>query len=133
MLVYVDDILITGSNSAALRDCIADLDRSFALKTLGSVNYFLGFEVYRDHTGLYLNQSKYVWYLLENASMQDCKPCSTPMAAGTSLTDDGDLFSQPMLYRTLIGSLQYLTYTRPDIAFTVNKLSQFMTAPKMQH
>ena len=56
------------------------------------------------------------------------------MAAGTSLTDDGDLFSQPQLYRTLIGSLQYLTYTtRLDIAFTVNKLSQFMAAPKMQH
>lgn len=55
------------------------------------------------------------------------------MVVGTSLTNDGEVFSQPSLYRTLIGSLQYLTYTRPDIAFTVNKLSQFMATPKLQH
>ena len=65
--------------------------------------------------------------------MQDCKPCSTPMAAGISLTDEGESFSNPSLYRTLIGSLPYLTYTCLDIAFTVNKLSQFLSNPKSQH
>lgn len=54
--------------------------------------------------------------------MQDCKPCATPMSSGVSLTDEGDLFSNPSPYRIVIGSLQYLTYTRPDVAFVVNKL-----------
>lgn len=65
--------------------------------------------------------------------MQDSKPCDTPMAAGVSLTDEGELFFNPSLYRTLIGSLQYLTYTCLDIAFTFNKLSQFLSSPKIQH
>lgn len=61
------------------------------------------------------------------------KPCDTPIASGVSLTDDGDSFSNPSSYRTIIGSLQYLTYTRSDIAFVVNKLSQLLSTPKLQH
>ena len=57
--------------------------------------------------------------------MEDCKPCDTPMIAGLSLTNEGEEFTNPAVHRTIIGSLQYLTYTRPDIAFAVNKLSQF--------
>ena len=71
--------------------------------------------------------------LLKKAVMQDCKPCSTPMASGVSLTDEGYLFDNPSLYCTMIGSLQYLTYTRLDIAFTINKLSQFLSTPRLQH
>ena len=71
--------------------------------------------------------------LLNKAAIQDYKPCSTPMASGVSLIDEGDLFANPSLYRTMIGSLQYLTYTRPDIAFTINKLSQFLSATRLQH
>ena len=130
VLVYVDDILITGSDSLALQGCIYDLDTYFVLKTLGSVNYFLGFEAYRNSTGIYLTQSKYTLDLLKKASMQDCKPCSTPMTSGISLTDEGEVFTDPSFYRTIVGSLQYLTYTRPDIAFIVNKLSQFLSSPR---
>jgi len=125
ILVYVGDILVTGSNSIALQAYIQDLDTHFALKTLGSVNYFLGFEAYRDSTSIYLIQSNYTLDLLKKAAMQDCNPYATPMNLGVSLTDECDLFSKPSLYRIIIGSLQYLTYTQPDIAFVVNKLSQF--------
>ena len=65
--------------------------------------------------------------------MSDCKPCETPMSPGCSLTIEGDDFSKPALYRTIVGSLQYLTYTQSDVAFIVNKLSQFSAAPKVQH
>jgi len=133
VLIYVDDILLIGSDNDALKSCIKALDTHFALKTLGSMNYFLGFEAYRDSSGIYLTQTKYVIELLKKATMHDSKPCDTPMAAGVSLTDEGELFFNPSLYRTLIGSLQYFTYTRPDIAFTVNKLSQFLSSPKVQH
>ena len=70
ILVYVDDILLTGSDSMALKSCVADLDTHFALKTLGSVNYFLGFEAFRDTSELYLTQSKYVLDLCPNISLQ---------------------------------------------------------------
>ena len=105
VLIYVDDILFTGSNNDALQSCIKALDTHFALKTLGSVNYFLGFEAYRDNSGIYLTQTKYVLDLLKKAAMHDSKPCDTPMAVGVSLTDEGELFFNPSLYRTLIGSL----------------------------
>ena len=130
ILVYVDDILVTGSDPKVLQSFIRDLDTLFAFKTLGSVNYFLGFEANRDSTGIYLTQSKYTIDLLKKAAMQHCKPCFTPVNLGVSLTNDGELFSDPSLYRTIIGSLQYLTYIRPDIAFMVNKLSQFLSSPK---
>lgn len=133
ILVYVNGILVTGSDSTALWACIQDLDTHFAIKTIGFVNYFLGFETHKDHSGIYLTQSKYTLHLLKKATMQDCKPCATPMNFVVSLTDEGESFSNPSLYRTIIRSLQYLTYTRPDIAFVVNKLSQFLSAPKQQH
>ena len=79
LLVYVDDILVTGSNPIALKKCIQDLDDHFTLKTLGSISYFLGFEAHRTVDGLYLTQSKYVLDLLKKASMRDCKPCDTPL------------------------------------------------------
>lgn len=65
--------------------------------------------------------------------MEDCKSCATPMSSGTSLTNEGAMFPNPSLYQTNIGSLQYLTYTRPNVAFVVNKLSQFLASPKIQH
>ena len=100
VLVYVDDILIIGSNSTTLKSCICDLDTHFALKTLGLVNYFIGFEAFRDNSYIYLTQTKYVGDLLEKAAMADFNPCETPMAAGNSLTDEGESFSNPSLYRT---------------------------------
>ena len=133
LLVYVDDILVTGSDSTALQQCIHDLDKHFALETLGSVNYFLGFEAHRDKIGLYLTQSKYTIDLLTKAGMNDCKSCDTPVNLAVSFTDEGELFLDPSLYRTIVGSLQYLTYTRLDISFVVNILSQFLTTPKLQH
>ena len=133
LLVYVDDILVTSSNPISLKACIQDLDAHFALKTLGSVSYFLGFEAYRDAEGMYLTQSKYILDLLKNASMQDCKPCDIPLTFRFSFIDERELFSDPFLYRTIIGSLQYLIHTRPDISFVVNRLSQFLSSPKMEH
>ena len=65
--------------------------------------------------------------------MQDCEPCATPVNLGVSLTNEGEPFSNPSLYRTIVGSLQYLAYTRSDIAFVVNKLSQFLSSLKQQH
>ena len=127
LLVYVDDLLITGNNAPLIQTLIQDLHNRFALKDLGLVKDFLGFEALRITTGLHLTQSKYMIDLLTRTKMHSSKPVPTPMSAALKLhAASGPAFSDPTLYRSTIGALQYLTYTRPGIAFVVNKLSQYL-------
>ena len=130
LLVYVDDILITGDSQVDVQQVIEALHTQFALKPLGYVHYFLGFEVLRTPLGLHLSQTKYAADLLHRTNMAVAKPCSTPMSLSNNLSlSDNEPFSQPSMYRSTIGALQYLTRTRPDLAFCVNKLSQFIQTP----
>lgn len=92
ILVYVDDILVTGSDPKVLQSFIWDLDIHFALKTLGSVNYFLGFEAHRDKIGIYLTQFKYIIDLLKKSAMQDCKSCFTLVNLGFPRQMKGSYF-----------------------------------------
>ncbi|KAL5825808.1 hypothetical protein ACOSQ3_021871 [Xanthoceras sorbifolium] len=134
LLVYVDDILVTGSDIKQVHQVIAAFNAKFALKTLSSLKYFLGFEAPRDQHGLHLSQSKYARDLLQKTNMAAAKPYPTPASGSLKLTiSDGAPFFDPSLYRSTIGALQYLTLTRPDIAFVVNKLSQFLKAPTQFH
>ncbi|KAK6158635.1 hypothetical protein DH2020_005949 [Rehmannia glutinosa] len=134
VLVYVDDILITGDDSSRISKLIADLDSSFSLKNLGEVHYFLGLEAHRSPTGILLNQAKYISDLLQKTGMADCKPSHSPYCSGLKLSlHDSDDFDSPTLYRSTIGALQYLTMTRPDISYAVNKLSQFSHSPSVHH
>ncbi|KAH9687366.1 retrovirus-related pol polyprotein from transposon RE1 [Citrus sinensis] len=134
VLIYVDDILINGSNNKLVEEVIDRLGSVFALKDLGDFNYFLGLEVTSSAAGLHLSQTKYIGDLLKKAHMIDSKGCPTPMSSSDKLVRDrGAAFENPSLYRSLIGSLQYITLTRPEIAFTVNKLSQLLAAPTVIH
>ena len=134
VLIYVDDILITGADQMQINQLISDLNKSFALKTLGSVNYFLEFEAYRDQSGVHLTQTKYIHDLLVKTKMDQAKPTSTSMCSNQKLALlDSKSFDDPTVYRSTIGALQYLTMTRPDISFAVNKLSQYLQAPTVQH
>ncbi|KAK6157457.1 hypothetical protein DH2020_011705 [Rehmannia glutinosa] len=134
VLIYVDDILITGGNNVAIFDLIKILGQRFALKTLGDVSYFLGLEVTRNSAGMVLTQIKYVTDLLNKTHMLNCNPCSTPLSTTHKLTlSDSAPFDQPTVYRSTIGALQYLTITRSDISFDVNKLSQYLHAPTVNH
>lgn len=127
MLVYVDDIIITGSSSFISRLKVL-LHREFTLKDLGSLNYFLGIEAIHSPTGdLTLTQQKYVSDLLKKAGMSNCKPTSTPMVTSPQLIANNSSQSHnPQLYRSIVGSLHYATITHPKISFAVNKVSQFM-------
>ncbi|KAH9688627.1 retrovirus-related pol polyprotein from transposon RE1 [Citrus sinensis] len=138
ILIYVDDILVTGPDSVLLEAFITKLSKAFALKDLGLVSYFLGIEVsYTDH-GMHLSQTKYIKDLLTKTSMQNCKETETPFSTGYKLEriakgSLGAEFENPTLYRSLVGGLQYLVLTRPDIAYSVHKLSQCLIAPTLQH
>ena len=127
MLVYVDDIILTGNNNDHFKLFIDQLSTRFSLKDLGNLSYFLGMEALRTSKGLLLTQSRYFADLLEKTKMIGAKAVVTPMCPNSSLTlNSGSPMAEPTQYRTAVGSLQYLSLTRPGISFAVNKLSQFM-------
>ncbi|XP_062100045.1 uncharacterized mitochondrial protein AtMg00810-like [Humulus lupulus] len=122
------------NNSAKLRDFIDALNKRFTLKDLGALHYFLGIQVHRDNTEVYLTQTKYIEELLQLFDMRNLKPAPTPMTAGKPVSQaDGEVLANPTAYKSLIGALQHLCYTRPNIAFSVNKLSQFLQEPTTVH
>jgi len=133
-LVYVDDILITGNNNHAIAKCISTLATMFSIKDLGSIHFFLGVEVIPTTQGLFLSQHKYIHDLLDHTKMKDAKIVHSPMSTSSPLTkSDGVSAADSTEYRSVIGALQYLSMTRPDIAYTVNKLAQFMQHPSSTH
>jgi len=134
VLIYVDDIIITGSHPETISQLIKDLHDSFALKDLGRLNFFLGVEATWHPDGLHLSQQRYIHDLLTKTNMLLAKPISTPLSASTTLSRfEGSTVTDPTSYRSTVGSLQYLSLTRPDIAFAVNKVSQFMQDPRDSH
>jgi hypothetical protein len=134
VLVYVDDLILTGSSSAALDDLLHSLSAAFPVKDLGPLSYFLGVEVTQCAAGLHLSQHRYITDLLHKTNMTLAKPLTSPMAASASLSKfAGITLTDATLYRSTVGALQYLAITRPDIAFAVNKCSQFMHDPRDVH
>lgn len=99
------------------------------MKDLGDLHFCLGIKAKRTSTALVLAQTKYTLDLLTRTHMQDPKPCSTPPAPGSKLSAyDGAPLSDATEYRSIVGALQDLTLTRPDICYAVNQVCQFMHA-----
>ncbi|XP_019439970.1 PREDICTED: uncharacterized protein LOC109345432 [Lupinus angustifolius] len=135
VLVYVDDIIITGSSNSKIYAPVDKLNIAFALKKLGNLDYFLGIEVKHLKDGyLFLTQIKYIKDLLRKATMESAKPSITPMATTCRLTKtESKDFNNPTMYRSVVGALQYATITRPVLAYSVNRVCQFMGNPLEQH
>ncbi|KAJ9671119.1 hypothetical protein PVL29_027218 [Vitis rotundifolia] len=134
LLVYVNDIVITGNDHAGISDLKAFMHSKFHTKDLGELKYFLGIEVSRSKKGMFLSQRKYVLDLLEETGKIEAKPCTTPMVPNVQLMpDDGDPFYNPERYRRVVGKLNYLNVTRPDIAYAISVVSQFTFAPTIKH
>ncbi|KAM2657198.1 hypothetical protein EV1_012593 [Malus domestica] len=132
ILVYVDDILVTGPDARACQATISQLSALFPIKDLGPLHYFLGLEIHRSSSGIFLSQTKYILDLLQKSKMDGAKPCATPLS--TSPLDHASPFlSDPTEYRSLVGGLQYLTWSRPDLSFAVNLVCQFMHQPRESH
>ncbi|XP_057991841.1 retrovirus-related Pol polyprotein from transposon RE1 isoform X1 [Hevea brasiliensis] len=134
LVVYVDDIVITGSDSAGISSLKTFLQTQFQTKNLGLLKYFLGIEVMRSKKGIFLSQRKYVLDLLTETGKLGAKSCSAPMTPTLQLlAGDSELFEDPERYRRLVGELNYLTVTRFDITYTVSVVSQFMSSSTVAH
>jgi len=135
MLFYVDDIIITGSSISLIQQLVKKLNSEFSLKDLGKLDYFLGTEVHHSETGsLLLSQTKYIQDLLVKANMANANGIASPMASSTKLTKYGsNHVSDPTFFRSIVGGLQYVTVTRPEISYSVNKVCQFLSAPLEDH
>ena len=121
LLLYVDDIVLTASSSDFLQHIISLLQQEFSMTDLGSLHHFLGIAVTRDNNGLLLSQRQYSIEILNKAGMLDCQPSRTPVDINSKLSSDGELYSDPSLYRSLTGALQYLTLTRPELSYAVQQ------------
>jgi hypothetical protein len=122
--LYVDDLIITG-NAGKLIDEIKDqFSQVFEMKDVGELQYFLGLEVWINAGQTFVCHSKYVKELLKRFKMDQCKSSIVPMQQNVKLfDDDGSKEVNGTLYRQMVGSLNYLTTTRPDIAYSVSVLS----------
>ncbi|XP_019059752.1 PREDICTED: uncharacterized protein LOC109117278 [Tarenaya hassleriana] len=134
ILIYVDDMILIGNDALLLQQTKTNLQTHFKIKDLGPVRFFLGIEIARASSGIHLNQRKYTLELLEEYGLLGAKPLAIPMDTKAKLgLESGTPIVYASFYRQLIGKLIYLSVTRPDISFAVQKLSQYMTAPHTDH
>ncbi|WVZ71392.1 hypothetical protein U9M48_019984, partial [Paspalum notatum var. saurae] len=124
LLLYVDDIVLTALSPTLLRQLLTALQASFPMKDFGLLQHFLGITVTRSPSGMMLSQQQYALDLLERTSMTACKLCSTPVDTQTKLSTSGDTMADPTLYRSLVGALQYLTFSRPNITYAYTFISE---------
>ncbi|GAU27524.1 hypothetical protein TSUD_147180 [Trifolium subterraneum] len=134
ILVYVDDLVIAGNDSFACTKFKKYLSDCFHMKDLGVLKYFLGLELARGSSGMFICQQKYTLDILDECGILGCKPSAFPMEQNHRLAlATGPPFSDPSRYRRLVGRLIYLTITRPEITYSVHILSQFMQEPLQAH
>lgn len=126
MIIYVDDLILTENNSAFLQKFTATLSIRFSLRILGQLSYFLGIELVPQAEGVIMSQQNYIRDILEQSNMSGAKEASTSLTTSPSLClNDGSVVVDGDEFQKLVGSLHYLTITRLDISFVVNKLSQW--------
>ena len=134
LIVYIDDIMLTGNFIDEMDRIKKVLDDTFQIKNLRSLKFFLGLEVAYSEKGISLCQRKYCLDLLDDLGLLGSKPCSTPMDSNIRLhQDSGQALSDVSSYRRLVGRLLYLTTPYPNITFATQQLSQFMANPTQIH
>eukprot|EP00253_Pinus_taeda_P031679 PITA_31679 len=134
LVLYVDDLILTGSDCNLINHVKSSLKKKFEMTDLGHLHYFLGLQVLQSKEGIFLSQSKYACDLLRFFHMEDCKPSPSPVQSGVKLSVS---CTSPevdaTLYRQLVGKLLYLTHTRPDLSVAIGLVALFMQTPRESH
>ncbi|CAL2253609.1 unnamed protein product [Prunus armeniaca] len=134
LIIYVDDIIVTGDDQAEMQNLQKYLASEFKMKSLSDLKYFLEIEVARSNHGIFLSQRKYVLDLLAETGMLDCRLIDTPSEQNHKLGLYLDQVpTNKECYQRLVGKLNYLAHTHSDIAYAVSVVSQFMHFPSEDH
>ncbi|XP_019090948.1 PREDICTED: uncharacterized protein LOC109128623 [Camelina sativa] len=131
--LYVDDLIITGSNEDMIKEFKEKLKQTFEMTDLGRLKYYLGYEITYTGEGVFLSQRKYAQQQLKKFGMKNCKSVATPLLPQTKCVEEGKELTNPKLYRSMVGGLLYLAATRPDLAFAASYLSKSLSQPREQH
>lgn len=132
--LYVDDLIYTGSDGVMFENFKRSMMLEFDMSDLGRLHYFLGIEVVQSADGIFISQKKYVREILDRFQMSNCNSVTTPSDAGLKLTKDQDGKKvDSTLFKQIVGSLMYLTATRPDIMHSVSVISRYMENPTELH
>jgi hypothetical protein len=134
LLLYVDDIILTASSTELLCHTISALQWEFTMKDLGPLHHFLDITVEHRPDAMFLHQRTYMLDILKRAVMADCKPCTTPLNLQAKLAEDsGPPVEDASQFRSIVGALQYLTFTWPNIAYAVQQICLHMHNPRVPH
>ena len=133
LVLYVDDIVITESDSKGISSLKSFIHSQFHTKDLEMLRYFLGIEVMQSKHGIFVSQNKYVLNLLSETGKLRVKSCSSPIVSDVHLTRKGETFDDHERYIRLVGKLNYLIVTRPDITHSISVVSQYMSSPTVDH
>jgi hypothetical protein len=134
IIIYVDDLIITGDSDANIFDLKKLLKQKFEMKDLGELHYFFGIEVIQSPKGIWLLRRQYALNKLSKYGMTRCKPISIPLEQNVKLNvDEGNLVEDTTMYKRIVGNLIYMTITRPYLSYAVGVVSQFMQTPQKPH
>ncbi|WVZ58251.1 LOW QUALITY PROTEIN: hypothetical protein U9M48_008537 [Paspalum notatum var. saurae] len=132
--IYDDDIIFGGSSHALVSSFAEQMSREFEMNLMGELQFFLGLQIKQSPEGTFVHQAKYTRDILKKFDMGDSKPMTTPMSTNTTLDadEDGEAVDQKE-FRGMIGSLLYLTASRPDIQFAVCLCARYQASPRISH
>jgi hypothetical protein len=130
----VDDIVFGGSSNSLVARFAKDMSREFEMSMMGELQFFLGLQIKQSKEGTSVHQAKYTKDIVRKFKMEDSKAMTTPMSTTTALdADEEGEHVDRKEYRSMIGSLLYLTATRPDIQFSVYLCARFQASPRTSH
>ncbi|KAL8116743.1 hypothetical protein AgCh_023048 [Apium graveolens] len=132
--VYVDDLLVTGTNLDSIRELKEQMAKNFDMSDLGKLTYYLGIEVKQGDGFIQLKQTGYAKKIRSKAGMLDCNPTKVPMRPNEILNkDEGGILVDPTGFKSMIGGFRYLVHTRPNLAYSVGIVSRIMEKPTLMH
>ena len=132
--VYVDDIIFGSDDDRLSQKFPKDMQIEFEISLLGELSFFLGLQIRQRNQGIFISQTKYIREMLKRFGMEDCKLVITPMQTSCKLSKDDDSKSTDQRqYRSMIGSLLYVTSSKPDVMQEVGHMARFQETPKESH